>query len=509
MEYYQYFRLEGPPFQPASRDGAVYFSPTHVEGLATLEAGLSGELNGLTLLTGEAGTGKTTLIYSMLLRDYKRVRIAHIDDPKLSFLEIMQLILTQLKLYSSGSTKLDYLKTLDHLLELHGNEERIAIIVDEAQVLSDDVLEELRLLWNRGQRNDRCLMQVILVGQPEFAERLKKPQLRQLNQRISSRGVLKPLNHAQAVTYVECKLSAQGSKCSTIFEPRALTHLLRYSDGIPRKINMLCHNAMLAGFHELERKVSVGTAKKVAAEYQDSVGIKYQRSVIRRLLMPALAVGGASLLLLGVRNQQFWWGWVHNHIVTSGGAAERTLEPIEIVEQAQAAKHLKTAERPRIDGHKESDAKPKVAVALALHPVALQASPAPAATASSATAASATPKNDFAGSATAPGIALFATAPASAAVSGGIQQPAGIPAAPQQRSQTAVRVGDTLEKIAIRYFGSSSGINGLIKANPQLTNINQLSVGQIIYLPLGIKAKASPVETSIAPAARNADGSQE
>src|SRR6202035_4006206 len=182
--YYEHFHLTGPPFQAASPNSALFLSPTHREGLATLEWGLSRELNGLTLLTGEAGTGKTTLIYSMLQRDYKRVRIAHIDDPKLSFLEIMQLILTQLNLYSAGSTKLDYLKTLDHLLDLHGNEERIAIVVDEAQVLSDDVLEELRLLWNRGQRNDRCLLQVIFVGQPELAERLKKPGLRQLNQRI-------------------------------------------------------------------------------------------------------------------------------------------------------------------------------------------------------------------------------------------------------------------------------------------------------------------------------------
>ena len=267
MEYYQYFRLNGPPFQPASPHGAVYFSPTHLQGLATLESGLSGELSGLTLLTGEAGTGKTTLIYSLLQRDYKRVRIAHIDDPKLSFLEIMQVVLTQLNLYSAGSTKLDYLKTLDHLLELHGKEERIAIVVDESQLMSDDVLEELRLLSNRG---DRCL-QLILVGQPELAERLKKPELRQLNQRISSRGVLKPLNPEQALKYVECRLSAQGGKCSAIFEPGALKHLLRRSDGIPRKINMLCQAAMLAAFDAVEKKVSVKTAKKTAAEYHESV----------------------------------------------------------------------------------------------------------------------------------------------------------------------------------------------------------------------------------------------
>src|ERR1700674_1152051 len=249
--YEQYFRLKGPPFQPASPEGAVYFSPTHLAGLATLESGLSGELSGLTLLTGEAGTGKTTLLYSLLQRDYKRVRIAHIDDPKLTFLEIMRLILTQLNLYSPGSTKLDYLNVLDHLLELHGKEERIAIVIDEAQVLSDDILEELRLLSNRGQRDDRCL-QLILVGQPELAERLKKPELRQLNQRISSRGMLRPLTSAEAITYVESKLIAQGSTIAALFEPRALPHLLKRSDGIPRKINMLCHTALNAAFYANE-----------------------------------------------------------------------------------------------------------------------------------------------------------------------------------------------------------------------------------------------------------------
>jgi type II secretory pathway predicted ATPase ExeA len=107
MECHQYFRLNGQPFQVASPRGAIYFSPTHLQALATLESGLSGDLIGLTLLTGEAGTGKTTLIYSLLQRDYKRVRIAHIDDPKLSFPEMMQSVLAQLNLYSAGSAKLD------------------------------------------------------------------------------------------------------------------------------------------------------------------------------------------------------------------------------------------------------------------------------------------------------------------------------------------------------------------------------------------------------------------
>jgi general secretion pathway protein A len=246
----------------------------------------------LTLLTGEAGTGKTTLVYSLLQRDYKGIRIAQIEDPKLSFLEMMRVVMTQLNLHSAGTTKLDYLNALDNLLELHGKEARIAIVVDQAQLLSDDILEELRLLSNRGQRKDRVL-QLILVGQPELAERLKKPELRQLNQRISSRAVLKPLNIAQGIMYVECKLSAQGGKCSAVFAPRALECLLRRSDGIPRKINMLCQNAMLAGFHELERKVSLSSAKKTAAEYRDSVNIAKRRFVFRPLANPARIVGTA------------------------------------------------------------------------------------------------------------------------------------------------------------------------------------------------------------------------
>src|SRR6202521_3887057 len=313
MEYYQYFRLKGRPFQPASPRGAVYLSPTHLEGLATLEKGLTSDLSGLTLLTGEAGTGKTTLIYSLLQRDYKRVRVAHINDPKLSFLEMMQVVMTQLQLYPAGTTKLDYLNAIDHLLDLHGKEERIAVIVDEAQVLSDDTLEELRLLSNRGQRDDRCL-QLVLVGQPELAERLKKPELRQLNQRISSRGVLKALNTEQGIKYVECRLIAQGSKVAAIFAPHALECLLKRSGGIPRKINMLCHSAMLATYHAGEKKVSLRLAKKVAAEYHDAVSMTNRRPGRWPLIMPTLIVGTvfAALLVLGFIYPNGWSDWVRN-----------------------------------------------------------------------------------------------------------------------------------------------------------------------------------------------------
>lgn len=495
MTYYQYFRLKGPPFQPASPDSAVYFSPTHLQALSTLESGLAGELSGLTLLTGETGTGKTTLIYSLLQRDYKRARIAHIDDPKLSFMEMMRSILGQLNLYSIGSTKLDYLEALDRFLKLRGKEERIAIVVDESQVLSDDVLEELRLLSNHGQRHDRGL-QLILVGQPELAERLKKPELRHLNQRISSRGILKPLNHSQAIKYVECRLSAQGGKISAIFEPRALKHLLRPSDGIPRKINMLCHTAMSAAYSASEKKVSVKTAKKVAAEYHDSVGRNRGTDGFLRLISgPAIGAALALLLVLGFVYPSVWSDWVLKHTVSFGGAAEQADRPVE---QAKTVKHLKTAEsakteaRADVEGHPDSGAKPKAAAPLAAGPVKLKkASLAPAA------AASPVSKSGVAGPVTTatritPGAPTPPAASSAAAASATADQrhtPA--PATSKKRGQVIVRYGDTLEKIAIRYLGSKAAINKLVDANPQLTDINQLRVGQIIYLPPGVVPKAS------------------
>ena len=517
MEYYQYFRLKGPPFQPASPDGAVYFSPTHLEGLATLESGLSGELTGLTMLTGEAGTGKTTLIYSLLERDFKRVRIAHIEDPKLSFLEIMRVVLTQMNLYSTGSTKLDYLEALDRLLKLHGKEERIAIIVDESQLLSDDVLEELRLLSNRG---DRCL-QLILVGHPELTERLKKPELRQLNQRISSRGVLEPLSSAQAIKYVECKLSAQGSTCSAIFERGALKRLLRRSDGIPRKINMLCHSAMQAAYNAGEKKISYKTANKIAAQYHDSVKITKRGFFGRPLVVPALGIALAAVLLLGFVYPNFWSGWGRDRTAPSGGATEQHLPPVKPVasvktaeqakpveqvkpvEQAKPVDQAKAVEQPGVEGHPDSGARPQAAAPVTSQPVEMQASAAPAA------AAPAAPKGGVAVAAAAPERRTLLTAPAAAAVSAATEKQTALPATPEQRSQITVKDGDTLEKIAVRYFGSTSGINELIKANPQLSNIDQLSVGQIIYLPPGISPKASQDETAAAPPVPNAEDSPE
>jgi type II secretory pathway predicted ATPase ExeA/LysM repeat protein len=466
MECHQYFRLNGQPFQVASPRGAIYFSPTHLQALATLESGLSGDLIGLTLLTGEAGTGKTTLIYSLLQRDYKRVRIAHIDDPKLSFPEMMQSVLAQLNLYSAGSAKLDYLNTLEHLLERHGKEERIAIVIDESQLLSDEVLEEMRLLWNRGQSKGGYL-RLILVGQPELAERLKKPELRALNQRISTRGVLKALTFEQANLYVECKLSAQGGKCSTVFEQGALGHLLRRSDGLPRKINVLCHSAMMTAFTAGERRVSVKTARKIAAEFKESVEVANREPASRRLAKPALTGGAAAIAMLVLFNlvyPNFRSGWALNHTASFDGAIEPTI-PIKNVTG------LKITGSSNVAGQHVSEVSSNGATAMLPHPMKLPPSSAAGGpTLPSAAVAIAKP----------PGASQVHSVPASSA-----EAPAADIAneVGSRKTQIMVKSGDTLEQIALRYLGSKAKISELIRANPQLSDINQLNVGQLIYLP--------------------------
>jgi type II secretory pathway predicted ATPase ExeA/LysM repeat protein len=492
MQYYQYFRLKGPPFQAASPNTAVYFSPTHIQGLSTLESGLSGELTGLTMLTGEAGTGKTTLIYALLQRDYKRVRVAHVDDPKLSFPEIMRVVLSQLNLYSTGTTKLDYLDALDRFLKLRGKEERIALIVDEAQLLSDDVLEELRLLSGHGQRHDLGL-QLILVGHPELAERLKKPELRQLNQRISSRGVLKTLTYQQAVKYVECRLSAQGGKISSLFEPGALKQLLRKSDGIPRKINMLCHTAMEAAYSNAERKVSYKTARKVASEYHDSVSIN--RDKFPSWLKPAL-IGAAfsTALLMAVAYPRVWSGSSDRNLPFGGKIASAAKE-------ARQAKHdtadkpgspvnqASAGSRPSAQTHQDTAPKAQTVAAVAPHPVEQsssnsQAATSPAVVNGNASLAPAQEKRDVTPAIEAP--------PGNTAA----QKPLGAPELASHRGQISVRYGDTLEKIAIRYLGSKDGLTALLQANPQVKDINQLSVGEVIYLPPGVSPKPRHDETA-------------
>ncbi len=242
--YYKYFGLRDAPFQFAPCS-VPFLSAAHLEGLAALEWGLC-EPSGLTLLAGEVGTGKTTLIHALLAHQNKTVRIALVSNPTLTFEEMLRVIIQALGLHPIGKGKLAYLQALTTFLADPAITDGVVLIFDEAQGLSDEILEEVRLLSN-SKPSRRDALQIVLVGQPELVQRLTASKLRALNQRIGARALLRPLRGAEINDYVDYLLRAQGARRS-IFSRGALAQVAHSSGGIPRKINTLCHNSLLVAY---------------------------------------------------------------------------------------------------------------------------------------------------------------------------------------------------------------------------------------------------------------------
>jgi len=331
--YHRHFRLSGPPFQFTPAPDALYLSRTHREALAALEWGLLHEPTGFTMLAGESGVGKTTMVCSILARRHWNVRTALLSNPRLNFDQMMQVVMSQLASGWSGQTRLELTEGFAELLDNLAPGERVAIVIDEAQELSDDALEGLRLLSNADTFEDRRL-HIIFVGQSELIERLGHPEMRSLNQRIGARTLLKPLGSAEVREYIDCRLRAKGGKASRIFAPAALSYLVEHSGGIPRRVNVLSHNSMLQGYAAGSRKVSLAMVRNAVSEYEDLLNSKKPRAADRavramipraRLTRAALAVTALALAAAGAAFiwSQAWLTVNPSHADLLGGAAIR------------------------------------------------------------------------------------------------------------------------------------------------------------------------------------------
>src|SRR5581483_1602479 len=308
--YYKHFNLNGPPFQFTPSADVLYPSKSHQEALAALEWGLLHEPSGLTLLVGEPGTGKTTLISAILSRNFDRARIAYIGNPRLSFDEIVEMIARQFGIALRSSQRLVRLDAIDEFLEAHARE-RVMVIVDEAQALPDHVVDELRLLSNSTPRRQSSLG-FVFVGQPELLRRLESSELRQLNERIGARSILTPLQPNEVYEYIEFRLRNRGGRTKDIFAPAALKLIARHCRGIPRRINVLCHNSMLLAFSADSRRVTAEHAQAAVSEYVNHFaqpasparkGRKAAAAPNRGWKIAAFAAGiGAASLLAGY----FW-----------------------------------------------------------------------------------------------------------------------------------------------------------------------------------------------------------
>jgi general secretion pathway protein A len=258
------------------------------------------------LLVGESGIGKTTLVCSILARGYANVRSAYITSPKLSFDQMMQAIMAQFLRATNGHNKLQLIESFTQLLDDLLPGERLVIIIDEAQELADETLEEFRLLSNLDTAAERRL-QIILVWQPELIDRLARPEMNSLNQRIGARVLLTPLQTAELREYIDGRLRSKGGAAKKIFAPDALNHLVQHSRGIPRRTNVLCHNSMLLGFAAGRARVNLSIARAAVNEFENLLGGKSalrdqpaRASHLKHFARTAVAVAALVLVALGV-----------------------------------------------------------------------------------------------------------------------------------------------------------------------------------------------------------------
>jgi general secretion pathway protein A len=264
--YSKYFGLEEMPFSIAPDPRYLYMSEQHREALAHLLYGFNSD-GGFVLLTGEVGTGKTTVCRCLLQQIPTDSSIAFILNPKLSVEELLATICDEFGIkYTASNTSIKVFVDLinAYLFDAHSKGEKAVLIIDEAQNLSTDVLEQLRLLTNL-ETDQRKLLQIILIGQPELKDKLSRPELRQLSQRIIARYHLGPLSHMDVKAYIRHRLSVAGIK-KELFSPSIIEKIYDLSGGIPRLINLLCDRALLGTFVEERDHVSSPILKKAAGE---------------------------------------------------------------------------------------------------------------------------------------------------------------------------------------------------------------------------------------------------
>ena len=261
--YNEFFGLTDSPFTLTPDPRYIVFTPSYNEVLARLYYGLE-EAKGLIVLTGEVGTGKTTALRWILRRLDSSVLAAYVFNPRLSIDEFYHHV-TQMLGIKDWTNKAELLNVMGNVLaERHRRGLRTVIIIDEAHELSDYVLEEIRLLMNFESDNAKHL-QIVLTGQPELRDRLNQPNLRQLKQRVALRCNMHAFPTIEEVErYITERLIIAGAEDPQIFSPEAIDMIFRCSEGIPRQINNLCDNAMVASYGAGERVVSRNSVIEVA-----------------------------------------------------------------------------------------------------------------------------------------------------------------------------------------------------------------------------------------------------
>lgn len=305
--YEEFYGFRDSPFRLTPDPDYLFLSTNHQEALGHLLFGVS-EGNGVVVITGEIGTGKTTLLRTLVRNLDPQTTVAYIFNPALSALELLQTINTDLGIPATSTSKKELIDELNRfLLEQQAAGRRVVVIVDEAQDLEPAVLEQLRLLSNLETEREK-LLHIVLVGQPELRSILARSELAQLDQRVTLRWHLGPMNAEETAGYVRHRLRVAANGREPVrFTPAALRQVYRFSRGIPRVINVLCHRVLLISYTREERQIGSAIVRQAMRE------LRSQKQNARRVFAWRFLVPATSLFLLLIGGLLFaasTYGWL-------------------------------------------------------------------------------------------------------------------------------------------------------------------------------------------------------
>ncbi len=295
--YCAYYGFKEKPFTVTPNPRYMFLSKNHKEAFAHLLYGIDNH-SGFIVLTGEVGTGKTTVLRTLLVQfDTTAIRSALILNPCISAQELLRAINREFAIPWEGMSAQELLEGLNcFLLEEKKEGRTVVLVIDEAQNLEPQVLEQIRLISNLETETDK-LIQIVLAGQPELAELLGKPELRQLEQRVTVRYHLSAMDFKDTAAYVEHRLEVAGGWRAAIFSKRALKKIFASSCGIPRLINIICDRALLIGYIEESREISGRMADRAITEVRNKRKTGHFRLVWLAGAMAVLAAAGTYFLL--------------------------------------------------------------------------------------------------------------------------------------------------------------------------------------------------------------------
>ncbi len=297
--YLNFYGLRKQPFHVTPDPEFLYLSRSHKEALAAIIYGIA-EKKGFVAITGPVGVGKTTILRSYLEgADKDKLRIVYIFNAELTFDGLLRTIYHELGIQLEATDVVEMVNRLyGYLIEQYKQGKTVVLVVDEAQNMPIETLESLRMISNLETSRDK-LIQIVLVGQPEFDEKLSTTRLRQLKQRVAVRATIVPFSMEESLDYIKFRLQRAGADASSVFSSGAMKRIVEKARGIPRIINVLCDNALISGFGYTKKPVTKSVVEEIIRDFQALKQIRSRRWLpltAAAAVLILLAIGAASYL---------------------------------------------------------------------------------------------------------------------------------------------------------------------------------------------------------------------